>query len=356
MSRRTQTVAAAVKLGVFTLASVLVTGLLVVLMSNVGAGNTTTYKAVFSNASMLQEGDDVRVAGVAVGHVTSVEHYHRSRALVTFAVEKDVPLTQASRAEIRFQNLIGGRYLALERGQEKPSTPPLEPGATIPIEQTSPALDLTVLFNGFKPLFDALDPEQVNKLAMNLIEVLQGEGGTIRSLMQHVASLTNTLADRDKLIGQVITNLTETLNTVDQNHEQLSKLIVELRKWMSQLARNRSTIGASLENIAQLTKVVAGFVKDARPLLKEDIAQLRELARRLSKPRNRKILVEVLNRLPETMTDQTRLGTYGSWYNYYLCGFSGRIQLPLISDIPGLRKLQKLLSSFAFRSTVARCD
>ncbi len=57
---------------------------------------------------------------------------------------------------------------------------------------------------------------------MNLVKVLQGEGGTIGSLMSNTASLTNSLADRDKLIGEVIDNLSSMLKTVDDRHQQLS--------------------------------------------------------------------------------------------------------------------------------------
>ena len=67
---------------------------------------------------MLEKGDDVRVAGVSVGEVKKVEHYERNHALVTFRVKSDVPLTTASRAEVRFLNLVGDRYLALEEGAD----------------------------------------------------------------------------------------------------------------------------------------------------------------------------------------------------------------------------------------------
>ena len=105
------------------------------------------------------------------------------------------------------------------------------------MSKTSPSLDLTVLFNGFKPLFQALAPDQVNELSMNLVQVLQGEGGTVRGLLEHTASLTTALADRDELIGEVVTNLSETLDTVNQRHEQLSTLVVELKDWMQRPRR-----------------------------------------------------------------------------------------------------------------------
>lgn len=355
-SRNATTISAGIKLGIFTVISLLVTGLLAAIMGNIGFGGSTTYQAVFSSASMLEKGDDVRVAGVSVGEIKKVEHYDRTEALVTFNVQTGVPLTTASRAEIRFLNLVGDRYLALEQGADKDAKA-LESGGTLPIDQTKPALDLTVLFNGFQPLFQALNPKQVNDLSMNLVQVLQGEGGTVQGLLQKTASLTNTLADRDELIGRVVTNLSETLTTVDSRHQQLNDLVIGLKDWMTDLARDRSTIGSSLQNISDLTVVVADLIRQGRPLIKSDVAKLRQLAALLNKKESRKQVIEMLDRLPESMTDQTRTGTYGSWYNYYICGFSGRITLPAgLGDLPGVKQLMNELNHLDFRSSAPRCN
>ena len=107
--RNLATISAAIKLGIFTVVSILVTGLLAAIMGNVGFGAGREYTAVFTSASMLEKGDDVRVAGVSVGEVRSVEHHERSAALVTFRVKADVELTTSSRAEIRFLKLVGDR-------------------------------------------------------------------------------------------------------------------------------------------------------------------------------------------------------------------------------------------------------
>jgi phospholipid/cholesterol/gamma-HCH transport system substrate-binding protein len=355
-SRNATTISAGIKLGIFTVISLLVTGLLAAIMGNIGFGSSTTYKAVFSSASMLEKGDDVRVAGVSVGEIKKVEHYDRTEALVTFNVQSGVPLTTASHAEIRFLNLVGDRYLALSQGSDK-GAKTLADGGTLPIDQTKPALDLTVLFNGFQPLFQALNPQQVNDLSMNLVQVLQGEGGTVQGLLQKTASLTNTLADRDELIGRVVNNLSETLTTVDSRHRQLNDLVIGLKDWMTDLARDRSTIGSSLQNISDLTVVVADLIRQGRPLIKSDVAKLRELAALLNKKESRKQVVEMLDRLPESMTDQTRTGTYGSWYNYYVCGFSGRITLPAgLGDLPGVKQLMNELNHLDFRSSAPRCN
>ena len=355
MSRNSVTTVAAVKLGIFTVCSLVVTGLLAAIMGNIGFGGGTEYRAVFSTASMLEKGDDVRIAGVSVGEVREVEHWERTQALVTFRIKDEIELTTASRAEIRFLNLVGDRYLALEQGADTDAEP-LAPDDTIPVDRTSPALDLTVLFNGFQPLFQALNPSQVNELSLNIVQVLQGEGGTVAGLVEKTASLTNALADRDQLIGEVITNLDRTLETVDNRHEQLSELIIELKGWMGDLARDRKLIGSSLGNISDLTVVVADLVRRSRPLVEDDIAKLRKLARLLNEPASRRTVREMLDRLPESMTDQTRTGTYGSWYSYYLCEYSGEISLPKLEGIPGIKELTRELSSIRFHSTAPRCQ
>jgi phospholipid/cholesterol/gamma-HCH transport system substrate-binding protein len=353
--RQAVTVSAGIKLAIFSIVSVLVTGLLAAIMGNIGFGAGTEYKAIFTTASMLEKGDDVRVAGVSVGEVKDVEHHDRNHALITFRVKSDVPLTTASRAEVRFLNLVGDRYLALEAGADA-GAERLEGGGTLPVEQTSPALDLTTLFNGFKPLFQALDPDQVNELSMNLVQVLQGEAGTIQGLLEKTASLTTTLADRDQLIGEVVDNLNTTLATVNSRSEQVTQLVVELEGWMTDLAADRKVIGSSLDSIADLTVEVASLLRGARPVLKSDIAELRKLAKLLNEKQNRDVVVELLDRLPESMTDQTRTGTYGSWYNYYVCGFSGEIKLPAgLGELPVIQQLQQQLNQLDFRSTAPRC-
>jgi len=348
-------VASGVKLAIFTVVSVFMTGLLAIIMGNIGLGGGKTYQAVFTNASTLDKGDDVRIAGVSVGEVKEVEHHERAMALVTFRIDDEIELTTASTAEIRFLNLVGDRYLALEEGEGAGDAETLDDGDTIPVEKTRPSLDLTVLFDGFKPLFQALTPDQVNELSMNLVQVLQGEGGTVRGLLEHTASLTTALADRDQLIGDVVTNLSETLDTVNRRHEQLSTLVIELKDWMKDLARDRETIGGSLDNISDLTVTVADLLHRGRPLLKRDIAALHDLAALINSPSQRREIVDLLDRMPEVMSDQIRTGTYGSWYQYYICGASVRIDLPVLGNIPIINQIEEMITKFEFHSEVPRC-
>ena len=169
------------KLLIFIVVTTLATGVLVITIGNLTFAGTKDYKAEFVDATGVVKGDDIRIAGVKVGTVKDVEIVDRTRALVTFTVQDDTALTEATHAAIRYRNLVGQRYLSLT--QEVGDAGPLPEGGTIPVEQTSPALDLTVLFNGFKPLFQALSPDDINKLSYEIVQVFQGEGGTLESLL-----------------------------------------------------------------------------------------------------------------------------------------------------------------------------
>jgi phospholipid/cholesterol/gamma-HCH transport system substrate-binding protein len=373
-SRNAVTTVAAVKLTIFTVVSLVVTSVLAMIMGNFGFGSTTEYKALFSSASLLTKGDDVRVAGLTVGSVKKVEIHDRNHALITFKVKSDVPVTTASHADIRFLNLVGDRYMALSQGD--PGAKRLPSHAVIPMSQTTPALDLTALFNGFQPLFTALDPKEINDLSLNLVKVLQGEGGTIQSLLARTASLTNTLADRDELIGDVVNNLSGMLQTVDSHHQQLDNLVVQLKDWLGNVARDRNVIGRSVENISTLADELAGLLVQSRPAIKGNVQQIHRLAAILKKPESEAIINEALERLPTMFRRQVRIGSYGSWYNYYLCDFDGQIVLPKLTTLTNVLgvgtvgealdklgitqavydQLQSQLNSLSFHSTAERCD
>ena len=207
----------------------------------------------------------------------------------------------------------------------------MQPGGTIPLSRTKPALDLNALLGGFKPLFAALSPNDVNQLATEIIKTLQGEGGTVNSLLAHTASLTTTLADRDELIGSVIDNLNTVLGTLDKRDARFSGLLKQLQRLISGLSADRKPIGASLAGIDGLTEATSGLLQDARPALRDDIAGLAELTGTLND--NEKTVEGVLKRLPNKLNKLTGTASYGSWFNFYLCDFDGRIVLPKTQQV-----------------------
>jgi phospholipid/cholesterol/gamma-HCH transport system substrate-binding protein len=320
----------AIKLVIFILVTTIATGFLVVTIGNLSFAASKEYKAVFSDATGVVKGDDVRVAGVKVGNVENIEVTDRTRALVTFKVEKAQAVTNSTFATIRYRNLVGQRYIALSQGVGKPGL--MHAGATIPLARTRPALDLTVLFNGFKPLFAALSPDDINKLSYEIVTVFQGEGGTLESLLSHTASVTTTLASRDKVISSLITNLNQVMTTLGNRDTQLSDLIVRLREFVSGLSGDRQAILGSLDSISSLAVQTSDLVTGIRPGLTTDVKQLRKVAGNLDS--NKGEIDRALQVLPVKLTKVGRTATYGSWFNFYLCDFKGRVTLPGGQPIP----------------------
>jgi phospholipid/cholesterol/gamma-HCH transport system substrate-binding protein len=322
-----KTFAATTKLLVFMVVTTMATGVLVVTIGNIGFGATKDYEAVFSDVTGVNTGDDIRIAGVKVGSVEEIELENRDLARVTFEVDADTPLDQSTEARIRYRNLVGQRYIALTPGAGPSGE--LEEGATIPLARTDPALDLTVLFNGFKPLFEALSPKDVNQLSYEIIRVFQGEGGTVESLLASTASVTNTIANRDRVVGALIDNLNDVLTTLSRRDDELSSLIVELQQFVSGLTQDRKPILDSLDAVSQLSSETSELVVETRPALVADIKELRRVTGVLDD--GKQMLDRSLQILPLKLKKVGRTASYGSWFNFYICNFQGGVKVPVLN-------------------------
>jgi phospholipid/cholesterol/gamma-HCH transport system substrate-binding protein len=275
----------------------------------------TTYNAKFSNITGLKSGDFVRIAGVEVGKVKKITLLSDTTLDVEFGTDSSVVLTEGSRAAIRYDNLIGDRYLSLEEGTG--STDKLRPGATIPLDRTQPALDLDALIGGFRPLFRALNPEQVNALSSQLIEAFQGQGATISSFLTQTATVTNTLADRDQLIGQVINNLNTVLGSLGDQSQQLDKAVTSLSELVDGLAARKTDISTGLAYVNEASGTLADLLSAARPPLKEVVTENDRASGIVVA--DHEYFDNLLNTLPDKYRELGRQGLYGDWFNEYLC-------------------------------------
>ncbi|MFE7132180.1 MCE family protein [Streptomyces sp. NPDC057638] len=315
MKRRSLT-APLVKSLVFVVVTALATTVLALSIANTGVGEATSYRARFSDVTGLVPGDSVRIAGVKVGQVESIEVAGRREAEVRFSVAEGRALPLSATASVKYLNMVGQRYVDLDRGSG-PVGRFLAAGDTIPRERTRPALDLTQLFNGFQPLFEGLSPKEINELATSIVQVLQGDGGTVESLIRHVGSLTTTVAAKDRVIGEVIANLTTVLKTVNDREDGFTELIDTLQRMVSGFAQDRKPLGEAITAMGDLTTVTADLLQEGRAPLKEDIRQLGRLAGQLDD--GRPAVERFLRTTPEKMETIARLGSYGSWFNLYFC-------------------------------------
>jgi phospholipid/cholesterol/gamma-HCH transport system substrate-binding protein len=321
-----------VKVIVFGAVSLLVTSIVIGSLLDINTHAASGYLANVSNASGLQPGDTVRIAGVEVGKISSVS-LEGDHASISFSVNNDQHLTTTTRAAIHFANLLGQRFLSILPGDSVGR--PLHPGDVIPLSRTTPAIDLTEVFNGFQPLFSALSPNQVNQLSESLIQVFQGEAGTISDLVSQTASITNNLADRQQVIDGLLNSLSSVLDTVGVHDTQLGQLIGNFDTLFTGLAGSRSQIGSAITNLASATTLTSSLIDQSQPTLNQDIAALASAVQGLSA--NQQGIDGVLQGFPGLMGALTKIQSSGNWINVYLCNLTVNVSGQLnISLVPGV--------------------
>ncbi len=141
-------------------------------------------------------------------------------------------------------------------------------------------------------------------------------------MVAQIGSLTNTLADRDQTIGRVIDNLGTVLATVDNRSQQFSSMLDQLQQLVGGLATDKESIATALDNVDAVTGTLMEILAESRPSLQQDISQLGALSSNLNASSD--TLNLVLAKLPEAYKLLGR-GTYGSFFNFYLCGVAVKL-------------------------------
>jgi phospholipid/cholesterol/gamma-HCH transport system substrate-binding protein len=304
------------RLAIFVTVCVLGLVALVAVFAQLRFESQDAYRAEFNNVSGLKIGDFVRMAGVEVGKVEHITVQPNAVVMVEFSVDPAaVAMTEGTRAAIRYDNLIGDRYLAVEEGAG--GTHRLEPGQTIPLARTDSALDLDALIGGFRPLFRALNPDQVNALSGQLIQALQGQGTTINSFLNQTSALTNTLADRDQLIGEVITNLNTVLGSLGDQNAQFDKGVQALSDIVQALSNKRSDITNTVAYANDAAGTLADLLQQARPPLNTVVTQTDRVS--ALGVADHEYLERLLDTLPDKYKALSREGLYGDFFSFYLC-------------------------------------
>jgi phospholipid/cholesterol/gamma-HCH transport system substrate-binding protein len=110
---------------------------------------------------------------------------------------------------------------------------------------------------------------------------------------------------------------------IGDRDDQLSDLIVSFRNLVGGLTQDRQAILSWLDSISQLSVLTASLIAGIRPSFVSDIAHLRAVAKTLDD--NKAEINRALQVLPIKLTKVGRTATYGSWFNFYLCQFTGRV-------------------------------
>jgi phospholipid/cholesterol/gamma-HCH transport system substrate-binding protein len=318
-----------IKVCIFAVAMLLVSASLVVVFGDFRFGPESTYHATFTDVSKLKAGQKVRISGVPVGAVSGVKLNPDNTIDVKFGVDSRYTLYSSTRAVIRYENLVGDRYLEITSGPGELRKIP--PGGTINAQHTQPALDLDALLGGLRPLVKGLDADKINTISSAVIQLLQGQGGALSDVLADTSAFSSALGQRDQLIGDAITNLNTVLGTVDQKSAQFSASVDQLQQLITGLAKNKDSIAGAIPPLASTTTDLTELLKNSRRPLQGILQNTRPLATELD---DRK--AEVNNDVEQLGEDYLRLaalGAYGSFFNIYFCSVTIKINGPAGGDI-----------------------
>ncbi|KMO67959.1 MCE family protein [Mycolicibacterium chlorophenolicum] len=316
-----------VNVGVFTVVMLLVGAMLVVVFGEFRFGSDKNYHATFTDASRLKAGQDVRIAGVPVGSVKDVTLNDDNTVDVAFNLSERYQLYTSTRAVVRYENLVGDRYLEIVSGPGDLVKVP--PGGTL--TNTAPALDLDALLGGLRPVFKGLDGNKINEVSNAIIELLQGQGGALSEMLSSTAAFTQNLSARDQLIGDVINDLNTVLGTVDEKGAQFDATVDRLQKLLTGLAEGRDPIAGAISPLASATNDLTETLQNSRRPLQGVLENVRPLAQRLDERKGD--VNKVIEPLAENYLRLNALGAYGSFFNIYYCSIRMKINGPAGSDI-----------------------
>lgn len=315
--------------GIFTVAMLLVAAMLVVVFGEFRFTSETDYHATFTDASRLKAGQDVRIAGVPVGTVGSLKLNPDNTVDVAFAVDKKYQLYTSTRAVVRYENLVGDRYLEITAGPGELRK--LPPGSTIPRANTQPALDLDALLGGLRPVLKGLDGAKINEVSSAVMELLQGQGGALSNLLSTTSAFTQNLAARDQLIGDVINNLNTVLGTVDDKGAKFDASVDQLQKLLTGLAQGRDPIAGAIPPLASAENDLTDMLAQSRRPVQGVIENVRPMAQRMDV--RKADINKVIEPLAENYLRLNALGAYGSFFNIFYCSTRLKINGPAGSDI-----------------------
>ncbi len=301
---------------IFSLVCIAFSVWLVSVIGNVSFGGRTDYEAVFEDVSNLLPNDHVKVAGVSVGKVTSIEVLPGGTALVKFEVDDTVPVTADSRIEVRWRDVIQLRFLYVVPGTADMA----EAGARFPLAQTSGPADLNQLLQRLTPVMRGLDPQVSNLVVEAFRDALVDRTDEVRQLIEDGASLTQTLASRDDQLRNLLGNSAITLDAYAQREGELRQLLESFADVATTVAARNDTLEDAVVELADAQAELRRFVETNDDNLRGALDELDAITAILSV--NRDGLENIVQTLGRGLVSYHRISRLGQWFNVNGVGVS----------------------------------
>lgn len=280
---------------------------------------------IVDDASGIESGDPVRVAGVGVGEVRSVNRIPEDATVeITFGVDQGVEISDGSFASVRLRTLLGKKYLHLE---DPGSGPVLTPGAVIPLAQTESSTDVDTLLNAAEPTVEQVEVDTINQLLGSVDRTLAGRGEELRSVFSDLGDLAGTLADREQELDRLIGSTADLSEVVGNRDEELTQVLHGLDVVLATLARRGGSLTSLVDGVDGLSQTLTPLLAENRSEFTTLFADLDTVTDILVRQYDRVDLA--LTQIPDLAERFYAVSAEGSWVNVYIVGV---VATPIVAN------------------------
>ena len=275
----------------------------------IGAGDT--YKASFAEIGGLKKGNEVRVAGVAVGNVTGIE-LKGDHVDITFKLDKGTDLGKDTGAAIKVRTLLGAEYLAINPA----GTGELKKGSTIPVSRTVAPYNVVEAFSDLSTTTDELDVDEVSKALAELAKIAARTPKEFRGAIKGVSDLSANLAARDDQINTLLVNLKKVSAVLNASGPDLERLFKDATVLFDAISARRAAVHRLLVSTTEISKELRALVKDVRSDLHPALTQLETVTDMLRS--NEASLDEALRIVPGFAHALANSLAVGPWWDVFI--------------------------------------
>ena len=268
-----------------------------------------TMHAQFDDASGLLAGDDVTIAGVKVGKVTSVS-LEGNKVRVGMKVSTGMKLDNATRADVKIKTLLGQMYVDLTPGGSSPLK------GDIPLSNTTTPLGAVQAFIGLGQTSGAINTAQLAQSFDTLAETFKGTPPYVHSSLVGLQRLSTTVASRDAQLRALLADANGVTKTLAARDTQIAQLINDSNLILNTVYQQRAVIHSLLLNTSAVSKQLASLVQENRAILGPALSHLHQTLNILNA--NQKALDESIHLAAPFVRDFTDVLGNGRWFETVL--------------------------------------
>jgi phospholipid/cholesterol/gamma-HCH transport system substrate-binding protein len=304
------------KLALFTVVTIVITMWLASVIGNFRLFSEP-YKvsAEFTDATGLLRGDVVKASGVTIGRVEEIA-VERGIAVVTMFIDDDVRLPASVTAEIRFRNLVGQRMITIQEDTSLGISGELSPDEVIPLERTTPAFDLTTLFNGLRPLIRSTSASDINVVSKELTKALRGRGDEVEGFLTNLADISDAISERDAELANLLDNVNLVAENLNARDDQLQNTLGNLNEFLASTDEMKADLEQALVSLDSAAVKIARLIRVNDEHIQAELVDLRVLLDAVNDKRTD--LRAAVRALPRMLIGVERVNSYGQWANIHL--------------------------------------